>query len=104
MVLGVHTFDLCHNLFGEPVWCFACLTDQGKVVKTGEFQLGADGIGPLAGDRIDAVFGFKANSAAAHFATARPAQPEEVVASHSHRADQADGQARLSRASHRAAG
>ncbi len=41
----------------------------------GEFRAGAEGIGPLAGDRIDAMFGFKATPAVAHFATARPAEP-----------------------------
>src|SRR5262249_43048433 len=33
---------------------------------------GAEGLGPLAGDRIDAMYGFAKTPAVAHFATARP--------------------------------
>ena len=34
--------------------------------------MGAEGIGPLAGDRVDAMFGFSGTPAVAHFATSRP--------------------------------
>jgi predicted dehydrogenase len=75
MVLGVHIFDLCHDVLGEPAWCFARVSERGRTVAPGEFRAGAEGIGPLAGDRIDAMFGFKAAPAVAHIATSRPAEP-----------------------------
>jgi predicted dehydrogenase len=75
MVLGVHILDLCHDLLGEPAWCFAHVSERGRALKPGEFRAGAEGIGPLAGDRIDAMFGFQAIPVVAHFATSRPAEP-----------------------------
>jgi predicted dehydrogenase len=75
MVLGVHILDLCHDLLGEPAWCFARVTDRAAPVGRAQVRSGAEGIGPLAGDRVDAMFGFKHNLAVAHFATARPSEP-----------------------------
>lgn len=75
MVLGVHILDLCHDLLGEPSWCFARVTSQGRAVGPADVRRGAEGIGPLAGDRIDAMFGFRDSPAVAHFATARPKEP-----------------------------
>jgi predicted dehydrogenase len=74
MVLGVHIFDLCHDLLGEPAWCFARVSERGKLVSPGALREGAEGIGPLAGDRIDAMFGFEMKAAVAHFGTSRPAE------------------------------
>lgn len=75
MVLGVHLLDLCHDLLGEPAWCFARVTDRGRPVGRTEVRAGAEGIGPLAGDRVDAMFGFRDTPVVAHFATARPREP-----------------------------
>ena len=75
MVLGVHILDLCHNLLGEPAWCFARVSDGGRSVGRSEVREGAEGIGPLAGDRVDAMFGFQGTPVVAHFATARPKEP-----------------------------
>ena len=75
MVLGVHILDLCRDLLGEPAWCFARVTDQGRPVGPGQVRKGAEGIGPLAGDRIDAMFGFRDSPVVAHFASARPREP-----------------------------
>ena len=75
MVLGVHILDLCHDLLGDPAWCFARVTDQGRPVGPTEVRSGAEGIGPLAGDRVDAMFGFKATPVIAHFASSRPNEP-----------------------------
>ena len=72
MVLGVHVLDLCHDLLGEPAWCFARVTDQGRPVGPGQVRSGAEGIGPLAGDRVDAVFGFQGSPVLAHFASSDP--------------------------------
>jgi predicted dehydrogenase len=51
------------------------VTDRGRAVGPGEVRQGAEGIGPLAGDRVDAVFGFRGSAAVAHFATSRPKEP-----------------------------
>lgn len=75
MVLGVHVFDLCRDLLGEPAWCLARVSERGKAVGPGEVREGAEGIGPLAGDRVDAMFGFAGTAAVAHFATSRPKEP-----------------------------
>ena len=75
MVLGVHILDLCHDLLGEPAWCFARVSERGRPVGPGEVRAGAEGIGPLAGDRVDAMFGFQGTPAVAHFATSRPKEP-----------------------------
>ena len=75
MVLGVHLFDLCHDLLGAPTWCLARVTEGGQSIGPAQVRAGAEGIGPLAGDRVDAMFGFRDNPAVAHFASARPPQP-----------------------------
>jgi predicted dehydrogenase len=75
MVLGVHILDLCHDLLGEPAWCFARASERGRPVGPGDVRDGAEGIGPLAGDRVDALFGFRGTPAVAHFATSRPSEP-----------------------------
>jgi predicted dehydrogenase len=75
MVLGVHLFDLWHDLLGEPAWCFARVSERNVAVGPTHIRAGAEGIGPLAGDRVDAIFGFHGNPAVAHFATSRPKEP-----------------------------
>jgi predicted dehydrogenase len=75
MVLGVHIFDLFHDLLGAPAWCFARVTNGNRATGAADVREGAEGIGPLAGDRVDALFGFQANPIVAHFATARPNEP-----------------------------
>jgi predicted dehydrogenase len=59
MVLGTHLMDLMRFLAGDPQWCFARVTDGGVPVTRGHVREGAEGIGPLAGDAIDAVYGFE---------------------------------------------
>lgn len=75
MVLGVHVLDLCHDLLGEPAWCFARVVDQGRPIGPGQVREGAEGIGPLAGDRVDAMYGFRSTPVLAHFASSRPREP-----------------------------
>jgi predicted dehydrogenase len=75
MVLGVHVMDLFRGLLGESSWCFARVTERGRPVTRGDVRQGAEGIGPLAGDRVDAMYGFSGSPAVAHFATTRPKEP-----------------------------
>ena len=35
MVLGVHILDLCHDLLGEPAWCFARVSERGRAGRAG---------------------------------------------------------------------
>jgi predicted dehydrogenase len=75
MVLGVHIMDLFRGLLGEAAWCFARVTERGRPIGRADVRDGAEGIGPLAGDRVDAMYGFAGSPAVAHFATSRPREP-----------------------------
>jgi len=75
MVLGVHILNLCNALLGEPSWCFARVSEHGEPIGPKEVRQGAEGIDPLAGDRVDAMFGFSGSPAVAHFETSRPKEP-----------------------------
>ncbi len=69
-VLGSHVFDMIHALGGKPEWCFARMTKNGKPVTKADVYDGNEGLGPLAGDGLDAVFGMPDGSRA-HFASHR---------------------------------
>jgi predicted dehydrogenase len=72
LVLGPHVMDIIRDLLGEPAWCFARVTESGRPITRASVRDGAEGLGPLAGDRIDAMYGFTGTAAVAYFATARP--------------------------------
>jgi predicted dehydrogenase len=76
MVLGPHVMALIRGLLGDAAWCFARVTDGGKPITRASVRQGAEGLGPLAGDRIDAVYGFEGTPVVAHFATSRPKDKE----------------------------
>jgi predicted dehydrogenase len=67
--------DLFRGLLGEAAWCFARVTERGRPIGRADVRDGAEGIGPLAGDRVDAMYGFDGSPAVAHFATSRPREP-----------------------------
>ncbi|MHC4555850.1 MAG: Gfo/Idh/MocA family protein [Planctomycetota bacterium] len=58
MVLGTHIMDLMRFFAGEPQWCFAQVRDGRKSVTKNEVRDGAEGIGYLAGDEIQAMYRF----------------------------------------------
>src|SRR5947209_5969559 len=58
MVLGTHLMDLMRLLAGDPRWCFAQVTQNGKPVMKGDVREGGEGMGPVAGDRVVATYGF----------------------------------------------
>lgn len=58
MVLGTHIMDLMRLFGGDAAWCFARVLDAGRPVTKSEVRDGAEGIGPLAGDEIHAVYRF----------------------------------------------
>jgi predicted dehydrogenase len=72
LVLGPHVMDVYRDLLGEPAWCYGRVTEKGRPITKASVRDGAEGLGPLAGDRIDAMFGFARSPAIAFFATARP--------------------------------
>lgn len=58
MVLGTHVMDLMRFFAGDPRWCFSRVSDNGKPVSRENVRDGAEGIGPLAGDEIHAMYRF----------------------------------------------
>jgi predicted dehydrogenase len=70
MVLGTHVMDLMRLFAGDPQWCFVRVNQNGKPVTKSEVRNGAEGIGPLAGDEIHAMYHF-AGTATGYFSTHR---------------------------------
>ncbi|MDA1277500.1 MAG: Gfo/Idh/MocA family oxidoreductase [Verrucomicrobia bacterium] len=63
-VLGTHVMDMIRALGGHPEWCFARVTQEGKPVTKRNVTDGAEGIGPLAGDAVHAMYGMSDGSTA----------------------------------------
>ncbi|MEQ8789095.1 MAG: Gfo/Idh/MocA family oxidoreductase [Pirellulaceae bacterium] len=55
-VLGSHIMNLIHHLGGEPRWCFAVVQQDGRPLNKQDVAEGAEGIGPLAGDTVHAMY------------------------------------------------
>ncbi len=58
MVLGTHIMDLMRFLAGDCRWCYAQVLQAGKPVTRSEVREGGEGMGPIAGDLINATYGF----------------------------------------------
>ncbi len=58
MVLGTHVMDLMRFFAGDPQWCFAQVRANGHPITRSDVREGAEGIGPLAGDEIQAMYRF----------------------------------------------
>jgi predicted dehydrogenase len=66
-VLGSHVFGLMRSLAGgSPLSCFATVSKDGRGVGKSDVVEGAEGIGLLAGDNVQARYSF-ANGAYGHF-------------------------------------
>ncbi len=70
MVLGTHIMDLMRFFAGDPQSCFAQVRANGRPVTKADVRDGAEGIGPLAGDEIHALYRF-AGPTVGYFATDR---------------------------------
>ena len=70
MVLGTHIMDLMRFFAGDAQWCFAEVRDDRKSVTKDEVRDGAEGIGPLAGDEIHAMYRFSGTTMG-YFSTQR---------------------------------
>ncbi len=71
-VLGSHVMDMIHWAAGEPKWCFATVQHDGRPVRKEDVQPGNEGIGPLAGDEVHAMYRM-AGGATAYFDSVRDA-------------------------------
>jgi predicted dehydrogenase len=69
-VLGSHVMDLMRFFGGDPVDCYATLTNQGKPVTKADVKPGNEGLGPLAGDHVEARYSFP-NGVTGFFASRR---------------------------------
>ena len=56
-VLGSHVMNLMHQFGGEPNWCFATVLQDGHSITAQDVHTGKEGIGPLAGDTVAAMYG-----------------------------------------------
>ena len=63
-VLGSHVMDMIRVLGGHPEWCFARVTEGGEPITVEHVAEGNEGIGPLAGDSIHAMYGMPDGSTA----------------------------------------
>jgi len=70
MVLGTHIMDLMRFFAGDAQWCFANVRAGQKPVTRSEVRDGAEGIGPLAGDEIHAMYRF-GKTTTGYFSTQR---------------------------------
>jgi predicted dehydrogenase len=71
-VLGTHMLDLMRSFAGDVKSCFACVTVKGKPITKADVHNGNEGIGPLAGDGINAMYAFH-NGQTGYFASHRGA-------------------------------
>jgi predicted dehydrogenase len=71
-VLGTHMLNLMNVLGGEPRWCFATVRQGGKPITKADVYDGKEGIGPLAGDEVHAMYS-PAGGATGYFDSTRDA-------------------------------
>ncbi len=58
MVLGTHVMDLMRFFAGDAKWCFSTIRHNGKPATKDDVAAGGEGMGPVLGDHINAVYGF----------------------------------------------
>lgn len=68
-VLGTHMFNLIHHLGGPPKWCFATVEQDGRPIGLDDVHEGAEGIGPLAGDSLHAIYRLEGGATASFDST-----------------------------------
>jgi predicted dehydrogenase len=71
-VLGCHILDMMVDLAGVPQWCEAAVSQAGRPITKADAVAGPEGIGPIAGDGINAMFGL-ADGPIGYFASVRDA-------------------------------
>lgn len=58
MVLGTHLFDFMRCFAGDPQWCSAQGLQSGRMIGKEDRRLVKDDVGWVAGDQVNAQFGF----------------------------------------------
>ncbi len=58
LVLGTHSMDLLLYFLGKPEWVAADITTDGHPTKKEDVHEATKPLGPVAGDRIQAVYGY----------------------------------------------
>ncbi|MBM3875484.1 MAG: Gfo/Idh/MocA family oxidoreductase [Verrucomicrobia bacterium] len=58
IVLGSHLFDLMRLFVGDPQWCTARVLQKGRDITRADARVMRDNVGPIAGDEVNAQFGF----------------------------------------------
>ena len=69
-VLGTHVMDMLLAIGGQPLWCSAEVLQEGMPVTKEDVYEGNEGIGPLAGDQVRAMYGMP-GGVTAYFASTR---------------------------------
>lgn len=60
IVLGTHVLDLmCYFMDGPPLSCSADITVNGRVATPADVHKATEPLGPIVGDRVHAMYGFK---------------------------------------------
>ena len=71
-VLGTHVLDLMRAYAGDPVSCLATLSQDKRKATREQVAPGHEGLGPLLGDRVDAMYRFS-SGITGYFASQRGA-------------------------------
>jgi predicted dehydrogenase len=71
-VLGTHMFNLTQHFGGAARWCFGSVYQEGRPIRAEDVAEGNEGIGPLAGDNVRAMYRLE-GGAAAYFDSVRGA-------------------------------
>lgn len=70
MIHGTHLFDLMRLFAGDARWCFARLNmlEKGRIrpAQRGDIREGIEGMGPILGDHVFALYGFDNGVVALH--------------------------------------
>ena len=69
-VLGSHLLNMMQVFAGAPISCFGALMKNGRPITKNDVVEGNEGLGPLAGDAVHAVYQFP-NSIQGYFASRR---------------------------------
>jgi predicted dehydrogenase len=74
-VLSGHLFNLIRYFAGDPSWCLARVTQNGRGITKEDVVEGNEGIGPLAGDQVQAMYGLRGGQTALFASVRRAAAP-----------------------------
>ncbi len=55
-VLGTHMLNLMNHFGGDPQTCYATVRQDGRPIRKADVKPGNEGIGPLAGDEVHAMY------------------------------------------------